>query len=308
MPDLSVRIPPYRLHKPSGCAVVTLGDTNRYLGRHGSDESKAEYQRVIAEWITRGRVAPAAKGGGGPSVNEVMLAYVTFGESYYRDADGKPSRELETMKLAFRPLKALYGHTAAADFGPLALKTVRQRLIDSGLARPVINQRLGYVKRMFRWAGSEQLIPPAVYHGLLCVQGLQRGRSPAKETEPVRPVPDAHVDAIVPFLPPTVRAMLGLQRLTGMRSGELVRMRACDLDTTGPVWVYRPPRHKTSYLGRKRIIAPGRPVPRLHPPLSETGPGGVTLQPEAGAGRAGGDPASRQKVPRAAFAAEPAEG
>ena len=51
--------------------------------------------------------------------------------------------------------------------------------------------------------------------------------------------------------------MLGLQRLTGMRSGEVVRMRACDLDTTGPVWVYRPPRHKTSYLGRKRVIALG---------------------------------------------------
>jgi hypothetical protein len=47
---VSVRIPSYRLHKPSRQAVVTLNGQDIYLGRHNSPESMAEYKRVIAEW------------------------------------------------------------------------------------------------------------------------------------------------------------------------------------------------------------------------------------------------------------------
>src|SRR5512135_941927 len=48
--------------------------------------------------------------------------------------------------------------------------------------------------------------------------------------------------------------MVELQRLTGMRPGEVCRMRACDLDTAGRVWVYTPERHKTEHHGRERPI------------------------------------------------------
>jgi hypothetical protein len=95
-----------------------------------------------------------------------MLAYVRFAKEYYRDSEGRPTREIETMRFAFRPLKELYGATPATRFGPLALKTVRQRLIDFGLARSAVNQRIRYVKRMFKWACGEELLPPSVHHGL----------------------------------------------------------------------------------------------------------------------------------------------
>jgi hypothetical protein len=38
------------------------------------------------------------------------------------------------MAYAISPLKELYGTTPAADFGPLALKVVRQKMIDAGCA------------------------------------------------------------------------------------------------------------------------------------------------------------------------------
>jgi hypothetical protein len=47
----------------------------------------------------------------------------------------------------------------------------------------------------------------------------------------VKPVPDDHVNAVLRFLPPTLRAMVELQRLTGMRSGELCVLRSCDVDS-----------------------------------------------------------------------------
>ena len=51
------------------------------------------------------------------------------------------------------------------------------------------NQRIGRIRRVFRWAVEQELVPPSVYQGLLAVRGLQRGRSKARETEPVKRVP-----------------------------------------------------------------------------------------------------------------------
>src|SRR5438128_917632 len=98
-----------------------------------------------------------------------MLAYLDFAATYYRDSAGHPTREIVNIKAALRPLEALYSHAQANDFGPVALKAVRQEMIEDNLSRRVVNQRIGIIKRMFKWAGSEQIILPAVFHCLQCV-------------------------------------------------------------------------------------------------------------------------------------------
>ena len=40
--------PSYRLHKPSGQAIVTLSGKMHYLGEHESPESHQAYERLIA--------------------------------------------------------------------------------------------------------------------------------------------------------------------------------------------------------------------------------------------------------------------
>ena len=50
------RVPGYGLHKASGQAVVRLNGRDHYLGKHGSDESHARYERLIAEWLQNGRL------------------------------------------------------------------------------------------------------------------------------------------------------------------------------------------------------------------------------------------------------------
>lgn len=70
----SNRPPKYRQHKPSGQAVVTLCGHDHYLGKWQSTESKAEYDRLIAEWLANGRHVPGRQGGHhGLSVNEVEM-------------------------------------------------------------------------------------------------------------------------------------------------------------------------------------------------------------------------------------------
>jgi hypothetical protein len=54
-----------------------------------------------------------------------------------------------------------------------------------------------------------------------------------KPQKKVKPAPEEHIDAILPHLTPSVRAMVEVQRLTGMRPGEVCRMTTGPIDRTG---------------------------------------------------------------------------
>jgi integrase len=107
---------------------------------------------------------------------------------------------------------------------------------------------------MFRWSVENELVPANVHHGLQAVQGLQRGRTTARETKPVEPITDQLVDATLPHLPQVVADMVRFQRLIGCRPGEVCMLRPCDVDTSGEVWIYVPESHKTEHHGRQRKI------------------------------------------------------
>jgi hypothetical protein len=192
------RVPSYRLHKPTGQAVATVNGRDFYLGRHGSAASRQEYKRLIAEWaVSGGRPLSDAE----LNVAEVIQRFRRHVEVYYRGPDGKQTCEVENIRKACRLLRMLYGDTLAKDFGPLALQAVRRAFIDKGYCRTSINRDIGRIKLMFKWAGAQELIPPSVYHGLQTVAGLRVGRSGAKESDPVKPVPQAFVDAVLDHVP-----------------------------------------------------------------------------------------------------------
>jgi integrase len=250
------RPPAYQRHKGSGQARVRIEGRDIYLGPYGSVASRAEYDRIIGEWLAHGRRLPAAGGGAGPAdltVAELVAAYWGHVESYYVK-DGAPTSEVPNIKLALRPLLARYGDTRARDFGPLALKSVREGWIDAGLVRTEINKRVGRLVRCFKWAVGSELIPPAVHDALRAVEGLRKGRSGAKEGQPVRPVPADQVEAVRPFVNRQVGAMIELQLLTGMRPGEVTILRTGDIDRSGDVWVYTPRTHKMEHRDRARRI------------------------------------------------------
>jgi integrase len=91
------------------------------------------------------------------------------------------------------------------------------------------------------------MVPKGLYHDLCTVKGLAKGRSEAPEPKPVGPISDEIMEPTIEHLCPTVAAMVRVQRLTGMRPGELVVMRACDLKMTGEVWEFRPSEFKTEH-------------------------------------------------------------
>jgi integrase len=255
MPPLRNVLPKYRKHRATGQAVVTLSGRDHYLGKHGTAASRSEYDRLIAEWLANGRQQLAGNQAD-LSVAELLTRYLRHAKSYYRK-DGKQTSEYGGIKASIRPLKELYARTDAAAFGPLGLKAVRGRLVEAGWARGTINQAIGRIKRMFRWAVSEQLVPEGVYAALATVEGLRRGKTKAIESRPVRPVEESEVDATLPHLPDVVADMVRVQRAAGMRPIEVCIMRPCDIDRTGDVWLYVPKSHKTEHHGRHRVVCLG---------------------------------------------------
>jgi integrase len=105
---------------------------------------------------------------------------------------------------------------------------------------------------VFKVAAPTSSSDAATFQGLETVGGLAKGRTAARETEPVGPVDDDTVDATLPHLIRPVRGLVESQRLTGCRPGEGCRVRRCDLDTGGAVWVFRPGRYKGQHRERAR--------------------------------------------------------
>ncbi|HOH49810.1 MAG TPA: tyrosine-type recombinase/integrase [Candidatus Hydrogenedentes bacterium] len=243
----SVKVPKYRHHKASGQAVVTIQGRDHYLGPHGSHESIERYARLVAEAQLNGGVI-APKQEVKPTVNAMLDAYEVFCEHYY----GKTP---DYIRVATKHLRLLAGNKPLADYKPLDLLTLQQHLVSGGrLRRSTINSVVGIVKRAFKWAVSRDMVEPAVWQALTAVEGLRRGRTAAQEPRKVLPVDEETVEATLPFLTRPVRGLVRLLLATGARPGELVGLRAVDLDTSGPVWCHRPAEHKTALHGHERVI------------------------------------------------------
>jgi hypothetical protein len=104
-------VPSYR-HKPSGQAVVALGGRVVYLGAHGSAESRAAYDRAVAEWLTLGRranpPAPAGRHPGSLTIAEMFAAFRAHAEREYSPATVRGIGD------AARWVRRLYGATPRA--------------------------------------------------------------------------------------------------------------------------------------------------------------------------------------------------
>ena len=200
-------------------------------------------------------------------------------EVYYRK-NGQPTGEYDSIRHSLKPLRKLYGPIGLSEFGPLALKTIREAMIKSGLCRNEINKRIGRIVRMFKWGVESEFVAAMTHHALSQVRGLSRGRSPARESKPVKPVSDSHVEAIRPHASRRNWAMIELQRTTGMRPGEVCIIRSGDVDRSGAIMKRqggraRCPSYKINSLsGGPACFKPGAAGPRniviLHAAKVET--------------------------------------
>lgn len=173
-----------------------------------------------------------------------------------------------------RPLFQLYADTPVTDFTPLALKALRNSMVESGKAcRDTINKRINCIREMFRWGVENEMLPETTWRALTAVMSLKAGRTTAVDHPDVEPVPIDVVMRTLPYLPPAIADMVRIQLRTGMRPSEVCNLRPCDIykegDTfpanyaylqkeLGGVWIYIPSEHKTEHHeGKKRWVPLG---------------------------------------------------
>ena len=85
-------------------------------------------------------------------------------------------------------------------------------------------------------------------------------------------IPDSVIKSTFPFMPPTLRAMIKLQRLTGCRPSEIFNMRVGQIDRNSDpdLWLYRLAQHKTkNKVKRKKVIPLSKIEQKLISPYLE---------------------------------------
>jgi hypothetical protein len=233
MPKLTHRLPKYALHKPTGQARVKLNGKTVYLGAYGSAESKRRYAEFVARIEDPDQPAQGGTKEVAPSpptaipvapllVGEVALRFFEHAKVYYR-RNGKPTGEHVTIRACLRPLTGRFGDLPAIEFGAAKFKLVREDMIALGWARSTVNKACGIIKRLFRWAAQEEIVPSAIAGAIWTVKGLEKDRSLAREKEPIGPVSDEMVEATLPYVSDRIAAMIRTLRLTGMRPAKCSR-------------------------------------------------------------------------------------
>ena len=265
MPRQKNVIPSYLLHKISGQARVRIAGKDHLLGPFGSEESRVRYGELIAKFASGVPIDPLARGSNrgtfrgtdnddpGPSIAELIVAFLSHAETHYVK-NGQPTSEQSCIRSAVRPLRELYGLTPAKDFGPLALKAVRSKLVESGVCRTTVNGAIGRIRHVFRFAVANEMIAVEVLTRLEAVEPLLAGRTEAHDNSPRHALDQADIDAVRERVSPLVADLISLQLFTGSRSSELLMLTTSMIDRTGEVWFSKLADHKCRHHGQSRTL------------------------------------------------------
>jgi integrase len=288
-----MRLPQPRLHKASGQARIRFGGRDIYLGRFGSEEAEQRYREVIAELAIEGRDETQVQRRADAATDSFSTAAlppalleppvsITVGElcvAWLKDIQrtkGDNYREKSLWygaRVAARALRPV-ATMAAADFGPRALLNVREQFASGQVVyrdrngnavterprtRRYVNDTMGRIVQLFRWAAIRELVPGDRPAALREVPALKRGEfATVNETPKRRPVPAEVLEATLAKLPEPTRRLVQFLRLVGCRPGEAACLRLCDVDRSDPqAWRYMPDRHKNAWRGHSRVIAIG---------------------------------------------------
>lgn len=244
----------------AGCEWRHAGQRHcRSFGPWGSPEARAAYARFAAAWAASGPGA-ASQPAGGLAVAGLLLRWLDHCEREYRKR-GEATSEVYACRSLARVLNPLYGDTPAADFTAVDLRAAREVMVGQGWARKTCNRQCQRAVRLFRWAAAEGLVPAHVYQSLQALRGLRKGRGVA-DPPPRRAVPDADTAAVLASLAAgahpraaVLAALVTVQRRSGCRPGELVRLEGRQLTRSSGVWRWDIPGDKSEHLDRGPKVA-----------------------------------------------------
>lgn len=247
--------------------------------------SQMEYENWRSEFVARALehrgpeihpvLAPPA--GARLTVEQFGTAFLDHARVWYRK-DGKPTSQVDGFRSVVRYLDAALGERRLVTLRATDIEAVLRHMIAAGLIRRTINAMLAKIKTMAKWGVKSEYMTGETLGRILAVRPLQAGRTAAKEKPKVGAVDPGTVLAVLEKLRPIPRAMVELQWLSGMRPGEVCRMRPAEIDRSREPWEYRPARYKTEHRHegqpelRRLILFGGKCRAILEPLLKNAAP------------------------------------
>jgi len=249
-------LPQYRVHKTKNLGYVTIDGEQIYLGRAHSPESMREYHARIAEHLAE---KPPQK----RSTATAAQSAFTIGElseRYYhamRAQHGQQSRTTYEALYTAQALTKSHATCSVVEFGPLAFKTIRDRVAKSGRTRQGVNRLMSRIRRCFKWGVSEELVPAERLLALQSVDGLRYGSAPEN---PRREAADPKaVSVCIDWLESQsnhgAANILRFIGATGCRPSEAAALKWSEIKLDHKYPHYLPARHKTACHGITRQIA-----------------------------------------------------
>jgi hypothetical protein len=234
---------PNILKSKNGTAYMNFRGRRYFLGPFGSEESERKRRSIVAE-VETGNHHQSRR----VTVTVLMLVgkFLDYAKCRYQK-HGRSTGSYERFRITVKPLLQLYADVSVNEFRPSSLKVIRQKMIDSGLCRRIVNQRVGFLKQIFAWGVGEELVDETVAARLKYVENLQEGMTTAPDYDPISAVPMEVVEKTLPFCHPVLADMIRVQMLAGMRPQDVCNMRLCDIDMSHDVWEYTPWEHKTEH-------------------------------------------------------------
>lgn len=191
--------------------------------------------------------------------------------------DGKFTATINRMKVAMESFATMYGHEEADDMTAAKVAAWMEAFIltkrkhggKGPKTKHTANLALNYVKRAFVWGMTRKEVAQSAAGAVALIRTVRGDHLAIRRKARIKAIAWDVVEATCKKLPANVRAMVELQWWTGMRPGEVMRLRPCDIDMSGEVWVYTPAHHKNSWREKERHIPigpQGRAVLEKHLP------------------------------------------
>lgn len=257
-------IPPLRYHSTSGRYYVWHSNKRHTMGRT-KPEAEARHREFVRGLITGEPERPA----GGLLIVEAL-------GRYRREAIPKME-----PRLKHRATKAI--DSIAMNFPALPVEFLRfahlEQIVQQWCESPgkrgplsanYIRALLSSIRQAWKWLALRDLVTAESCGKVtLAVQSI---KIPAQVIPPAVPVTAEQFQKTMAECDLVTRDMATIQLLTGMRTGELLRLSAAEIDRTKSVWVYTPKQHKNAWRGKGRRIYLDSECQRILEPYLDASP------------------------------------
>lgn len=267
-------------------AFIYVGRKKVYLGRPGTiefDREKEKAFKLLAALATtdnrQTRKTPVRRGSHLTAKSAVeRLSMRPYANSYPIDSlftDYLRSRKAVRMNTADKSriiniqrwLNEWFPTADGDNFDQFDLETFRQRMegltyISGGkrkkYCRLSINKTVSALKKVLKWGVLENKFNSENFHKIALVPQLQMGETTAPESERKVLVNDSDVAATLPYMSEKYADIIRIQRITGMRTGEICELSNDTIDEityrAQGVAIFRPRHHKNAHRGHQRQI------------------------------------------------------